>query len=101
MGEKSAMATNAIYMTHQYAAIKGWAAIDALEPRTRRAKRIAVQRRVLRDECTLRDANGEVVPFDAFNNELREEMKHTNSLTGVGGILAVLVAWGVTTIEEH
>ena len=81
------------YTIDQYAAINNWAAIDALGSRAR-AKGVALQREKLRDECTLRDANGEVVPFD------RHRMKQTNSLTGVGGVLDVLVAWGVTTIVE-
>ena len=42
----------------QYANNMNWAAIDALGSRTRRAKGIAAQRRLLRDVCTLRDANG-------------------------------------------
>ena len=87
------MAAN-VYTIFEYAANKNWGGIDALDSRTRRAKGVAVQRRSLRDACTLRDANGEVVPFD------RHRMKQTNSLTGVGGVLAVLVAWGVTTIVE-
>ena len=81
------------YTIDQYADINGWAGIDALGS-SRRAKGVAVQRRLLRDVCTLRDANGEVVPF------CRHTMKQTNTLTGVGGVLAVLVAWGVTTIIE-
>ena len=87
------MAAN-VYTINQYAAKEDWGGIDALDSRTRRAKGVAVQRRLLRDACTLRDANGEVVPFD------RHRMKQTNSLTGVGGVLDVLVAWGVTTIVE-
>ena len=84
------MAAN-IYTIGQYAAKENWYGIDALDSHPRRAKGVAVQRRLLRDACTLRDANGEVVPFD------RHRMKQTNSLTGV---LDVLVAWGVTTIVE-
>ena len=87
------MAAN-VYTIFEYAANKNWGGIDALDSHTRRAKGVAVQRRLLRDVCTLRDANGEVVPFD------RHRMKQTNSLTGVGGVLDVLVAWGVTTIVE-
>ena len=87
------MAAN-VYTIFEYAANKNWGGIDALDSRTRRAKGVAVQRRLLRDVCTLRDANGEVVPF------CRHTMKQTNTLTDVGGVLAVLVAWGVTTIIE-
>ena len=75
------MAAN-VYTIFEYAANKNWGGIDALDSRTRRAKGVAVQRRLLRDGCTLRDANGEVVPFD------RHRMKQINSLTGVGGVLA-------------
>ena len=95
----------------QYANNMNWAAIDALGSRTRRAKGIAAQRRLLRDVCTLRDANGEVVPYEAFKGELvelpdrrkelRNDMKHTNSLTGEGGVRDVLHGWGVVTIAVH
>ena len=86
------MAANITYTIVQYAEKENWYGIDAFHSPTRRAKGVAVQRRLLRDGCTLRDAIGEVVPFD------RHRMKQINSLTGVGGVLAVLVAWGVTTI---
>ena len=65
------MAAN-VYTIFEYAANKNWGGIDALDSRTRRAKGVAVQRRLLRDVCTLRDANGEVVPFEAFKGELVE-----------------------------
>ena len=107
-----------IHPTQQYVATKGWPAIDAGRGRGR-TRKIAVQKRKLRDGCTLRDVNGEVIPFEAYKGELvegklvdgiwvpdrrkvlRNDMKHTNSLTGVGGVLAVLLSWGVATIEEH
>ena len=110
------------YTIDQYADINGWAGIDALGS-SRRAKGVALQREKLRDECTLRDANDEVIPFVAFKRELvegklepdpndpdkkiwvpdrraviRNKMKHANSLTGEGGVKAVLVALGVTSI---
>ena len=164
------------YTIDQYAAINNWAAIDALGSRAR-AKGVALQREKLRDECTLRDVNDEVIPFVAFKRELvegklvaaaaivderrddaggmqclvkwldsaeentwvpetncneallnawrcaksggggggggggvwvpdrravlRNEMKQAVSLTGVGGVSAVLVKWGVATIVAH
>ena len=104
------MAAN-VYTIFEYAANKNWGGIDALDSRTRRAKGVAVQRRLLRDVCTLRDANGEVVPYEAFKGELvelpdrrkelRNDMKHTNSLTGEGGVQDVLHGWGVVTIAVH
>ena len=59
------------YTIDQYADINGWAGIDALGS-SRRAKGVALQREKLRDECTLRDANDEVIPFVAFKRELVE-----------------------------
>ena len=56
------------YTIDQYAAINNWAGIDALG----RAKGVVLQREKLRDECTLRDANDEVIPFVAFKRELVE-----------------------------
>ena len=101
------MAAN-VYTIFEYAANKNWGGIDALDSRTRRAKGVAVQRRLLRDACTLRDANGEVIPFEGNKGELvegklveeesgekiwapdrrkvlRNDMKHADSLTGAGG----------------
>ena len=110
---------NAIHTIDQYATANNWADIDALGSRTRRAEGVVEQRRLLRDECTLRDANGEVVPYEAFKGELvegklvdgiwvpdrrkvlRNDMKHTNSLTGEGGVRDVLHGWGVVTIAVH
>ena len=60
-----------------------------------------------RDNRILRDAAGQIVPFD------REDMRNTTNLTGAGmyyspetmtwhphrGILQVLLAWGVATIQ--
>ena len=109
------MAAN-VYTIFEYAANKNWGGIDALDSRTRRAKGVAVQRRLLRDVCTLRDANDEVIPFEAFKRELvagklvdgvwvpdrrevlRNEMEQAYGLTGEGGVKAVLVALGVTSI---
>ena len=48
------------YTIDQYADFNGWAGIDALGS-SRRAKGVALQREKLRDECTLRDANDEVL----------------------------------------
>ena len=45
------MAAN-VYTIFEYAANKNWGGIDALDSRTRRAKGVAVQRRLLRDVCT-------------------------------------------------
>ena len=104
------------YTIDQYADFNGWAGIDALGS-SRRAKGVALQREKLRDECTLRDANDEVIPFEAFKRELvagklvdgvwvpdrrevlRNEMEQAYGLTGEGGVKAVLVAWGVTAID--
>ena len=110
------------YTIHQYATNNNWAGLDAFGSPQQRRSALALQRRKLRDECTLRDADDEVIPFVAFKRELVEgklddpndpdkkiwvpdrrevlriEMKHADSLTGAGGVLAVLVAWGVTTI---
>ena len=47
------MAAN-IYTIGQYAAKENWYGIDALDSHPRRAKGVAVQRRLLRDACTLR-----------------------------------------------
>ena len=59
------------YTIDQYAENNNWADIDALDS-ARRAKGVALQREKLRDECTLRDANDEVIPFVAFKRELVE-----------------------------
>ena len=106
-----------------YAAQKGWAAIDTLRGFSR-ASKTAVQKRKLRDRCTLFDVNGEIIPFEGCKGELvegklvenafgtmvwvpdcrkvlRNEMKHADSLTGAGGVLSVLLSWGVVAIEEH
>ena len=102
---------NAIHTIDQYATANNWADIDALGSRTRRAKGVVEQRRLLRDGCTLRDVNDEVIPFEAYKGELverpdrrkelRNDMKHTNSLTGEGGVQDVLHGWGVVTIAVH
>ena len=89
-----------------YALDQGWAAKDLLPSRIS-AKERADERRILRDNRILRDAAGQIVPFD------REDMRNTTNLTGAGmycspetmtlqphrGILQVLLAWGVATIQ--
>ena len=89
-----------------YALDQGWAAKDLLPSRISARER-AVERRILRDNRILRDAAGQIVPFD------REDMRNTTNLTGAGmyyspetmtwqphrGILQVLLAWGVATIQ--
>ena len=89
-----------------YALAQGWAPKDLLPSRIS-AKERADERRTLRDNRILRDAAGQVVPFD------REDMRNTTNLTGAGmyyspetmtwhphrGILQVLLAWGVATIQ--
>lgn len=88
------MANNIIVA--QYMAAIGWQAIDTevFGPRCGRqhgAKSVAIERRNLRDEKILRDANGAVVKF------VRNDMRNTNLM---GEIWNVLINWGVVTIEE-
>ena len=108
-----------LYSVQQFATKENWIAIDTAGSGGSRARKIAVQKRKLRDLCTLRKANGDAILFEGFRGELvegrldagvwvpdrrkvlRNDMKHTNSLTGAGGVLAVLLSWGVATIEEH
>ena len=76
-----------------------WPAIDHL-PDSMRAKKVAEERRILRDDKILLDANGQRVvwyPPDA-NDQVRkryQEMKNTNFMAE---ITAVLTNWGVVTI---
>ena len=93
----------------QFATQENWIAIDTGHRRSR-ARKNAVQKRKLRDLCTLRDAENNVIPFEAYKGVswvpdrrkvLRNDMKHTNSLTGAGGVMAVLLSWGVATIEHE
>ena len=89
-----------------------WAAIDSLPARLR-AKKVAVERRDLRDSNILRNANGQVVVWyqrDANEPGIGEDntpeqvraryqgMKNTNFMAE---IRAVMVSnWGVVTIED-
>ena len=76
-----------------------WPAIDHL-PDPMRAKKVAEERRILRDDKILLDANGQRVvwyPPNA-NDQVRERYQEMTNTNFMAEITAVLTNWGVVTI---